>query len=153
MPNLCRRVNPRTIHAGLPLLDSRGRRKESKMKNLEKLIEIHGGKVVALARHLERDPDDIVETEHKTYTVGKQEYYVMTDYERDEALRDRVYNYVDDELLNQIPENLQSYFNRERLYEDVQSEGASNWLACYDGIEHETLNPETGEMLFVYRIN
>lgn len=99
--------------------------------------------VLALAAEIDCDPAEIEEESHDYYgmtvlSYGRQEYAVGTDEEADEAWDQSLDSYLDDSgVLDSIPENLQSYFDREAWKSDAKMDGRGHALASYDGDEME----------------
>jgi len=79
---------------------------------------------------------------------GSQEYRVIKKGYEVEAAEDYLRDYVEYEVLSQLPYNLQEYFDTDRYIEDViQSDGVGHLLASYDSEERETSE------YYVYRTN
>lgn len=116
-------------------------------------MEEYDSKVRAPVEFLDVDPEDIEEDYGETYSLGRQQYLVLTDDEADDMWDEEIERYIDDCILPELPEQYQSYFNRESFREAAQMDGRGHILASYDGDEHETEDPETGEDLFIYRVN
>ena len=75
------------------------------------------------------------------------EYAIGTDEECDEAWEENLDNYIEDCVLPEMPEHLQSYFDDESFKRDCRYDGRAHSLSTYDGNE---LN--IGEY-YLYRIN
>jgi hypothetical protein len=101
--------------------------------------------ILALAAELHVDPSEIDEERHDHYGLtvlshGRAEYAVGTDSEADEAWDQSLDSYLDDcgvGVLDSIPENLRSYFDRDAWKSDARHDGRGHALASYDGDEME----------------
>jgi len=108
----------------------------------------------ALAEFLECDPSELNEENYKHYDAlavyrhGSREYAIGTDSEADEAWNVSLDSYLDDcGVLDSIPENLRSYFDREKWKRDARYDGRGHSLSSYDGNEDEQ------DEFFIYRLN
>ena len=110
--------------------------------------------VYALCQELDVEPSEIDEERHTcygltVYSVGSAEYAVGTDEEADAAWDQALDSYLDDTgILDSIPENLRSYFDRDAWKSDAKHDGRGHSLASYDGSE---IDLEGG--LVAFRIN
>ena len=117
---------------------------------LEAIDDAGGGEyeeyIIALAAELEESPADIVEESYEYYgltvlSCGRAEYAIGTDEEADEAWDQSLDSYLDDcGLLDSIPENLRSYFDREAWKRDARFDGRGHALSSYDGSEMDLSN-------------
>lgn len=116
----------------------------------------------ALAKFLEdageligpEDLEDIVESRYdkRVFEFGGAEYLVLSDREADEAFSDYLDNYINDVVLDEIPEGYRAYFDWEKFKRDVElSDGRGPTLSSYDGEENEV--NVGGEWYFIYRVN
>jgi hypothetical protein len=110
--------------------------------------------ILALAAHLEVEPDTISECRYgiNLYecTEAPGEYLVLTDGERDTAASEALDSYIDDCL--EIPAAIEHYFDRDAWKRDaLMSDGYGHALSSYDGEEHET--QIDGEWYYIYRVN
>lgn len=130
-------------------------------------------KVEALAKYLECDAEDIIETEY-CFEYGKQEYIVLTDEEADgkakECISDTVWAFnksflnchsdaileLDEKTFSAIQGCCESankailamIDDKEHFVEDaILSDGRGHFLALYDGEEIEQ------DEYYIYRIN
>jgi len=86
-----------------------------------------------------------------TYSEGSREYLILTDSEADNEEDDWLENDIDELILPHLPEQWQSYFDREAWKKDARQYGRGNTLASYDGHEHE--ETVDGETFYIYRTN
>lgn len=107
--------------------------------------------VIALAKHLGCDPDDIKERIGPYYQCGKQEYFVGDyDYARESAL-DSCEDFAS-QFLRDVPEMLRSHVDTRAYAEDVvRYDGVAHVLATYDG--HEYIEEVGGTEYYIYRTN
>ncbi len=112
-------------------------------------------KARALAAELEIDADDISESSYdaKTFKVGQQEYLVCTEDEADEVWDEQLDSYLDECVLPELPENVQTYFDRESWKNDAQMDGRGHSIASYDGDENDATDPISGEKFVYFRMN
>jgi hypothetical protein len=98
-------------------------------------------RLLALAWHLEIDPDDLTRETypHNAFSTGRYHtYLVLTDDEANEAAADSARSYLEEFVLEQIPTNLHVYFDDDRFVEDaVQQDGRGHLISSYDGSEDE----------------
>lgn len=82
------------------------------------------------------------------------EFSVMSDNEADRQARERVEDYVEEEI-SQLPDLAKDYFNTDKRVDDILAEGRGYQLAYYDHEEHDiTLeDDEFNTNLFAYRTN
>jgi hypothetical protein len=110
--------------------------------------------LLALADELGEDPADITEERHTVYgltvySIGRAEYAVGTDAEADEAWDQALDSYLDDcGVLDSLPCNLRSYFDRDAWKRDARHDGRGHALASYDGNELELAGD-----FYAFRIN
>lgn len=113
-------------------------------------------KAVALAKHLGVDVSTVSECRYGTDMWESDEepgeYLVLTDDEADAAFHSYMESYIDDCVLDRMPEDLRSYFDSERFIRDVRlSDGRGPNLAHYDGAEEEEKVDDV--WYFIYRTN
>jgi hypothetical protein len=110
--------------------------------------------IFALADELGEDPAEFTEEKYDYYGLtvvshGRAEYAVGTDAEADEAWDQSLDSYIDDAgLLDSVPENLRSYFDRDAWKSDARHDGRGHSLASYDGEEMDL-----SDGFYAYRIN
>jgi hypothetical protein len=109
-------------------------------------------RIKALAQFLSISEDDITESYENNFEADGAEYMVLNDLEADIACDDYLDNYLQDCILNQIPENLRNYFDQESFKDDcIHSDGRGHILSGYDGEENE--QTVDGETFYIYRVN
>ena len=85
------------------------------------------------------------------YTNGNIEYIVVDDDEGDVLWDEYLDNYIDDCVLDELPEQYRHYFDDEKFKQDCRIDGRAHFLSTYDGDENEyTVNSET---FYFYRTN
>lgn len=88
---------------------------------------------------------------------GKEEYWVLTEEEANEAWDEELNEYFDEEVLPAIPKHLVFYFDtkktRERWKQDARMDGRGHALSPYDGSEVDVVDPVTGASFVVFRMN
>lgn len=82
------------------------------------------------------------------YSYGQMEYAVGTDSQCEIAEDDYLSEYINESILDEIPELYKSYFDEEKWKRDAKINGRGYALSNYDGNEIELDNG-----LFAYRIN
>lgn len=81
-----------------------------------------------------------------------EDYMILTDDEADDMYNDYLDNYIEECILDQIPDNLRFYFDDDRFKNDCKLEGGRGYaLASYDGHEHEYYY--NGTTYYIYRLN
>lgn len=97
-------------------------------------------------------PDDI-DTAYgdNRYNVGNCTYRVLLDDEADDAETEYWESYIDDGVINQIPQELRQYFNRDQFVEDMKRYEDRGRLASYDGCQNEYRAPD--DWYYIYREN
>lgn len=118
-----------------------------------KEIEIDDEKILALAQHLEiaRDDEDILNISddgRNVYCYGHKDYLVLTDDEADK-MQDEYFEQYLDEILSELPDIAQRYFDRDAWKRDAEFDGRGI-LSSYDGEEHE--EQVDGTWYYVYRV-
>ncbi len=78
----------------------------------------------------------IIHDETMAEYEGK-EYLILTDSEADQRWNEYLDNFIDECILPEIPEGLQSYFDSEKLKNNAKLDGRGHSLAGYDWQEHE----------------
>lgn len=115
-------------------------------------------KKLALAKHLECEPDELTEETYDHYglarfSLGNQEYAIGTDSEADEAWDQSLDSYIEECITPEIEKlevgNLSAYikFDEEMWKRDARMDGRGHSLSSYDGNEDEA-----GDF-YVYRLN
>lgn len=98
--------------------------------------------------------EDINELDIDTNTVhiNGEDIYVLTDREADDLADEMLDSYIDECILDQIPEQYRYYFDSEKFKSDViRFDGRAQQLSGYDGNEYEyTVN---GTDYYIYRWN
>lgn len=110
-------------------------------------------RIKALAKHLECGIDDLSESTYDEQVIdcGRQEYLVVTDDEANNIWDERLESYIDDCILPDLPDHLQSYFDSERWKVDAQMDGRGHSIASYDSCEYDVeIDDET---LYIFRLN
>lgn len=108
--------------------------------------------LVILVHEDEDDPTNYTHDGDCVSTVGgAREWLVVTDERADELWDEDLDNYLDECVLDQLPEVAQRYFDRESWKSDAKVDGRAHSLARYDGHEYDyTVNDTT---YYVYRQN
>ena len=150
------------VIGGVYLLEDDNEEEEDDMIDLDNYDDA----VVALATHLGVEDDEVAldclqdALNDKTdgpygYGVSIEyegaEYAIMTDYEADTAYNEAVDSYIDECVLEELPERYRGYFNYESFKRDVLMDGRGYWLAPYDDSENEELVRDT--WFYIYRTN
>ena len=94
-------------------------------------------KVLALMEHADYTWDEAESA------IDKDKFKVLTDDEANEAMKKYAKDYLEDNVLSQIPKEYHQYFDSEQFIADqLTDRGAA--LASYDGAEYEvTINGTT----------
>jgi hypothetical protein len=80
------------------------------------------------------------------------EYWVLDDSEREQAASNALDSYLEECVLEQIPEAYHDYFDGDRWKEDaLAADGYGHTLSSYDGEEHGVCID--GTYYYVYRVN
>jgi hypothetical protein len=116
----------------------------------------HDPKMLALAAHLKASLEAISECSHGDNMYESEadpgEYQVLTDREADDAFKASIESYIDECVLEQIPEAYRGYFDAEAFTRDVElGDGRGPTLASYDGAENE--QQVNGTWYYVYRVS
>ena len=106
-------------------------------------------KARALGAYLEVEPSELVEESDNRFSLGRKEYWVLTDDEANEAWDGELERYIDECL--EIPEAIRPYFDEEKWKNDARHDGRGHCLSSYDGHEHEV--KVDGEWFYIYRVN
>jgi hypothetical protein len=133
-------------------------------------------RILALAKHLDCDPDEIEEGPHGAYEYGRQEWLVLTDSEAAEKaaedIRETVWGFnaswIADYTPNGIDEDTVKAIQGDRcedanapltalieagrgmkefIEDSIGADGRGHFVAQYDGDEHES------EGYYLYRVN
>lgn len=103
-------------------------------------------KIIALAKFLEVEYDDIIEN-IDSYSYGNKEYLVLDENEAEERYDEYLDSYIEEIVLPEIPKHYHYYFDKELWKRDSMRYGdKASALASYDGNEYE----EDGYL--IYRI-
>jgi len=110
-----------------------------------KLVDADKWHVYALRAAFNGEP---IEDRRENGLRDQGEYSVLTDNEADEAAKDSFEDFCKSDIVSQIPENLQGYFDTDKFVEDAMStDGRASTLASYDGEENEiNLNNHENEI-------
>lgn len=98
--------------------------------------------------------EDINELDIDTDTVhiNGEDIYVLTDREADDLADEMLDSYIDDCILDQIPERYRYYFDREKYKSDIINyDGRAQQLSAYDGVEY--FDSVNGTDYYIYRWN
>lgn len=88
----------------------------------------------------------------ESFEVEGKEFLVLSDERADELAEEYVRNFVEDELLYHMPNNVKNYFDTEGYIEDVlRMDGRGMQLASYDHQEHEVRIARSD--YFIFRTN
>jgi len=115
-------------------------------------------KAIALMNHLkdqgkiDQRKEFIEECEQpydeNTFEINGNEYLVLDDSEATDLAEELIDSLLDECVLNEVPEELKHYFDRERFTEDcIRIDGRGHTISSYDGEEHEQGN------YYIYRTN
>lgn len=111
-------------------------------------------KVLALAAHFSVEPSEVTELGDDTFEVESEpgEYTVYTSDERDSAVENAIESYIDDCILDHLPEQYRNYFDREAFKRDVRMAGDEDgMISPHDGsVDEQQIN---GEWYFIIRNN
>jgi len=93
---------------------------------------------------------DEINSFKEAYDAWWNEHYcVYTEEERNKEFKEKIEDFVDEEITFNIPKHLQFYFNDELYIEDLISQGEhANWLSS-DGKEYELFY--NNEVYYVYK--
>lgn len=83
--------------------------------------------------------------------VDSEEYWVLTDDEADEKAELEAHYFLEN-ALDQIPFNLQQYFNDSQYISDYISDGRGQLLNHYNGSE-DSITLDNGSVFYIYRRN
>jgi hypothetical protein len=116
----------------------------------------YSAQVRALAAHLKVKPSTISECRfgdnQYESTDEPGEYLVLTDSEADQVASEQLDSYIEECILDQLPENLRCYFDNDSFKRDALiSDGRGHTISSYDGEENE--EKIDGEYYFIYRVN
>lgn len=132
--------------------------KEAKELIINNWIEFGEEKKFAVWCHFDYAPYyiediDLLDIDTDEIKLDGQNLLVLTDDEADEAFKNYMRNYIDECILNQIPERYHRYFNEEEFIEDVESSDGRGILAAYDGYEEGPyrFNDESDHNIYIYR--
>lgn len=108
-------------------------------------------KRIALMQHLSCAYDEVEHSHGNEYEAAFCDYLVLTDDEADEALDEALESILDDVILPDLDEALQSYFDRDAWKRDAEYDGRGHHLSSYDGCEEEAV--VDGVTYYIYRTN
>lgn len=92
-----------------------------------------------------------VEDRRKQVDAYEDEYLVLTDDEAEERYEEYLENYINECIINKMPDQYTGYFDREAWKKDARENGRGNALNFYNGTECE--QNVDGEMYYIYRQN
>lgn len=124
---------------------------KTQLEITDELLENYSEAHLALALHLEIDPEDILPERNDIYSVGPDEYLVCDDSTADDYWDEDLENYIDECIIDSLPGMYQQYFDRERWKSDARYDGRAHSLARYDGDENSAIVNDT--IYFIYRQN
>jgi len=103
----------------------------------------------ALRDHLDCPFDAIDECKYDSNVLSAEggEYLVVEDDEADRIWDEYMENYIEECVLDQLPDNLRGYFDNEAFKRDAAHDGRGHTLASYDG--HENFEGD----FYIYRTN
>lgn len=132
--------------------------KEAKELIINNWIEFGEEKKFAVWYYFDYNPDiiediDLLDIDIDEIKINGCNLLVLAEDEADNAFENYMRNYIDECVLNQIPENLHRYFNEEEFIEDTKSMDGRGVLACYDGYEVGPCNfgDGFGNNIYIYR--
>lgn len=110
-------------------------------------------KLQAIWKHLLLDEDQIeeIEVNGDHYTFNDEEYLVVTDDEADQLWEEHLDNYIEECILDEMPDHLRSYFDEDKWKQDAKIDGRGHSLATYDGCEDWVKINNTD--YYIYRTN
>ncbi len=119
---------------------------------MPQLLDNYSEEIIALAQHLDCDPEDITpEAYGDIYSINGEEYLVCDDDTADKYWDDDLDNYLEECVYPELQGNLSMYFDDEKWKRDARMDGRANSLSRYDGKEdEETVN---GTIYYIYRQN
>ena len=98
------------------------------------------------------DDIDDLDIDTDTVHVNGEDIYVLTDSEADDLADEMLDSYIEDCILNEIPERYQYYFDDAKFKDDVlRYDGRGSQIASYDGCEN--WNTVNGTDYYIYRTN
>ncbi len=83
--------------------------------------------------------------------IDSEEYWVLTDDEADEKAELEAHYHLED-ALDQIPFDLQKYFDNDKYISDYMSDGRGYLLDIYNGSE-DSITLDNGSVFYIYRRN
>lgn len=110
-------------------------------------------KYLALMSHFGVKEEEINDEGHNTYTVDSEpgEYMVLTDDEAENAWDDSLDQYLEDCVLDGLPDIARNYFDSAKWKRDAKHDGRGHSLSSYDGDEIEVKIDDM--WIFIYRTN
>lgn len=90
-----------------------------------------------------------VSTSHNDNVPHNGHLLVLTESERDERWNEYLDDYVEEFILDELPEQYRPYFDDEKWKRDARFDGAGVSLASWDHKEHEY--QIDGEWIYIYR--
>lgn len=91
----------------------------------------------------------VTEGRNGEWKIEGSRYLVATDEEADAAWDESLESYLEENVLGEIPENLQCYFDREHWKKDAKMDGRGHSLSSCDGDENES--EFNGTTIYFYR--
>lgn len=132
--------------------------KEAKELIINNWIEFGEEKKFAVWYYFDYDPGiiediDLLDIDTDEIKINGCRLLVLTDDEADEAFKDYMRYYVDEYILNQIPEKYRRYINEEEIIKDVKSMNVRGVLASYDNHEMGPcrFSDESENDIYIYR--
>ena len=116
----------------------------------------HDEKQSALLQHVQEDyPEttlDEIDHQHgDTFNTPIGEFMILTETEADDLWDEQLENYIDENILPELPEAYRNYFDCEAWKRDAKFDGRGHTLSSYDGNEYEIFIDE--ECYLAYRTN
>ena len=91
-------------------------------------------KIKALAKFLNESKEDIEEQWNNVFSIGRREYFVLTDDEANAVFQEYIENYIDECIVTELPDQYKCYFDEEKFIRDIKlSDGRGPTLASYNG--------------------
>jgi hypothetical protein len=125
----------------------------NRLLNITNLSQTDIEKCVAYSIVTEKTVSELKDIYIKDSTVseGSKEYLVLTEEEADDTFVALLDDYIESEILPQIPQHLHYYFDDNSFTNDHKTWGRGNHIATYDGDELEVSVNNT--QYYVYRLN
>jgi len=86
------------------------------------------------------------------YSYDGEEYLILDYEEAEERERENIKEYAENEIVPQVPEHLQEYFDTNSWVRDsMDSDDRGQWISQYDGYEHSLIYDDKG--YYIYRMD